>query len=212
MNFKKKKNNEELIQEYQNASTEREKKKIADELYKKNYKLVVKYAGTMPAVYYGTQDDLIQEASAIFMRCIKKFDTTKNIKFSTYFGRACGYELPRYKNKLRKHVDNSYFLEIDEILTSKPDNIEDKIDDSNNIMKIQKVLVKLHKEQKITNKQFNTIIEEHGLLGKKKKNRKEIALEQGCSIQNVGFLYRKAINRIKEEMGELSITKGDNNG
>lgn len=202
----KKKTNEELVYEYQNAPDEKTKKKIADELYKKIFKLVVKYAGTMPSVYYGTQEDLIQEASLIFMRCINKFDVTKKIKFSTYFGDACKYELRRYKDKLRKHVDNNYFIEIDEILTAKPNDIENKLDDQNNIKKIKKTLLQLSKDKKITEKQFNTIIEEHGFFGHNKKTRKEMALERNCSLQNIGFLYRKAINRIKEEL-ENDITK-----
>lgn len=199
---KKRKNNEQLVLEYQQAKNPEEKKRIADELYRKIFRLVVKNAGSMPNVCYGTQDDLIQEASLIFMRCINKFDTTKKIKFSTYFGDACKYELRRYKNKQMRHVDNSYYLEIDEILTAKPNNLETKIDDENNLEKIKNVLIKLNKEQEITDKQFNTIIEEHGFFGHKKKTRKQIAEERNCSLQNVGFLYRKAINRIKEELNK----------
>ncbi len=197
---KKKKNNEQLVAEYQQATTETEKKRIADELYKKIYRLVVKYAGTMPNICYGTQDDLIQEASLIFMKCLQKFDTTKKIKFSTYFGDACKYELFRYKNKQRKHVDNSYFLEIDEILTAKPIDIEGIIDDKTNLDKVQKTLLQLYKDKQVTEKQFNTIIEEHGFFGHDKKTRKEMADERGCSLQNIGFLYRKAVNRVKEEL------------
>ena len=204
---KKKKNNEQLVLEYQQAKTEEEKKRIADELYKKIYRLVVKYAGTMPNICYGTQEDLIQETSLIFMKCIKKFDTTKNIKFSTYFGDACKYELRRYKDKQRKHVDNSYFLEIDEILTAKFVDIEGKIDDNNNLKKVQDALIKLKQNNEITDKQFYAIIEEHGFFGQKRKTRKEMAEERGCSLQNIGFLYRKAVNRIKEE-----LEKGEKNG
>jgi RNA polymerase sigma factor (sigma-70 family) len=199
---KKKKSNEDLVVEYQKAVTPEEKKKVADELYRKIFRLVVKYAGNTPAVYYGTQDDLIQEASLIFMKCINKFDATKKIKFSTYFGDACKYELRRYKDKQRKHVDNSYFLEIDEILTAKPENIEDKIDDASDLQRVQKALLKLHEEDRITNKQFNAIIEEHGFFGKEKKTRKQMADDRGCTLQNIGFLYRKAVNRIKEELEE----------
>ena len=197
---KKRKNNEQLVLEYQQAKTPEEKKRIADELYKKIFRLVVKNAGSMPNICYGTQDDLIQEASLIFMRCINKFDTTKKIKFSTYFGDACKYELRRYKNKQMRHVDNSYYLEIDEILTAKPSDLETRIDDERNLKKIKDILIKLNNEQEITDKQFNTIIEEHGFFGHKKKTRKQIAEERNCSLQNVGFLYRKAINRIKEEL------------
>ena len=200
MSKKKKKNNEELVYEYQQATTESEKKRIADELYRKIYRLVIKYAGTMPNICYGTQEDLIQETSLIFMKCLQKFDPTKKIKFSTYFGDACKYELRRYKDKQRKHVDNSYFLEIDEILTAKSVDIEGKIDDNNNLKKVQDALIKLKQNNEITDKQFYTIIEEHGFFGQKKKTRKEMALERNCSLQNIGFLYRKAVNRIKEEL------------
>lgn len=202
---KPRKNNEQLVAEYQNATTEADKKRIADELYRKVYRLVIKNAGTMPSIWYGSQEDLIQEASFIFMKCIKKFDPTKGIKFSTYFGDACKYELRRYKDKLRKHVDNSYYLEIDEIINAKPVYLDDKIDDYNDIQKIKRTLVKLHNEQQITDKQFNAIIEEHGFFGCDKKTRKQIADERGCTLQNIGFLYRKAANKIKEEL-ELDTT------
>lgn len=199
-NKNKKKTNEQLVKEYQDATDELTKKKIADELYKKIFKLVIKNAGQMPNICYGTQDDLIQEASLIFMRCLNKFDTTRKFKFSTYFSDACKYELKKYKDKQIKHVDNSYFLEIDEILTAKSVDLEKKIDDKTAIDKIQKVLLKLNKEKKITEKQFKTIIEEHGFFGVDKKTRKQIAEERNCSLQNIGFLYRKAINKIKEEL------------
>jgi transcriptional regulator len=107
-----------------------------------------------------------------------------------------------------KHIDNSYFLEIDEIIMAKPLDIESIIDDEEAIKKIQDTLLKLKDEEKITIKQFNTIIEEHGFFGQKKKSRKEIAEERNCSLQNVGFLYRKAVDRIKEELS-LDINKGE---
>ena len=198
------KNNEQWVREYQAETDPVEKKKIADQFYKKIYRLVIKYAGRMPDICYGTQDDLIQEASLIFMKCLDKFNPNKKIKFSTYFGRACEYELAHYKKKQRKHVDNAYFLEIDEIIQAKPQYVDDKIDDRDAIQKIQKVLLKLNKEQKITEKQFNTIIDEHGFFGHKRKTRKQIAEERGCTLQNVGFLYRKAINHIKDELGDIT--------
>lgn len=197
---KNRKNNEQLVAEYQNAITEAEKKKIADELYRKVYRLVIKNAGTMPSIWYGSQEDLIQEASFIFMKCIKKFDPTKGIKFSTYFSDACKYELRRYKDKLRKHVDNSYYLEIDEILNAKPIYIDDIIDDRDDVTRIKKALVHLHETQQVTDKQFNAIIEEHGFFGADKKSRKQIAEERGCTLQNIGFLYRKAVNKVKDEL------------
>ena len=71
--------------------------------------------------------------------------------------------------------------------------------------KIQRTLVKLNNEQKITDKQFPTIIEEHGFFGCKKKTRKEMANERNCSLQNIGFLYRKAVTRVKEELNEGQV-------
>lgn len=207
----KKKNNEQLVAEYQNETDPIKKKQIADILYRKVFKLVVKNAGTMSNICYGTQDDLIQEASLIFMKCLNRFNPNKKFKFSTYFGDACKYELRRYRDKQMKHVDNAYFLEIDEIIMAKPVDIENMIDDEEAIKKIQNILLKLKDEEKITTKQFNTIIEEHGFFGQKKKSRKEIAEERNCSLQNVGFLYRKAVDRIKEELS-LDINKGEQNG
>ena len=200
---KKVKSNEDLVLEYQNSNNIVEKKRIADQLYKKIYRLVVKNAGTMSNICYGTQEDLIQQASLVFMKCLNKFDCTKGYKFSTYFGDSCKYELRRYKDKLMRHIDNSYFLEIDEILQAKPDNVEDWIDDVEAVKKIQLTLLKLKEQNKITDKQFCAIIEEHGFFGQDKKSRKEMAEERQCSLQNVGFLYRKAINKIKDELGEM---------
>lgn len=206
--MKKVKSNEELVKEYQTTDDEQKKKVIADQLYKKIYKLVVKNAGTMPNICYGTQEDLIQQASLVFMKCLKKFDCDKGYKFSTYFGDSCKYELRRYKEKLMKHVDNNYFLEIDEILQAKPEDIEGIIDDIDALKKIQLTILKLKEEKKLTNKQFNAIIEEHGFFGQDKKTRKEMAEERQCSLQNVGFLYRKAITRIKEELNsDIKETK-----
>lgn len=204
---KKVKSNEELVLEYQNSTDEKERKRIADFLYRKIYKLVIKNAGTMSNICYGTQEDLIQQASLVFMKCLNKFDCTKGYKFSTYFGDSCKYELRRYKDKLMRHIDNSYYLEIDEILQAKPDNVEDWIDDVEAVKRIQLALLKLKEENKITIKQFNAIIEEHGFFGQDKKTRKEMAQERNCSLQNVGFLYRKAINKIKDELNTDINTK-----
>lgn len=204
---KKVKSNEELVLEYQNSTDEKERKRIADLLYRKIYKLVIKNAGTMSNICYGAQEDLIQQASLVFMKCLNKFDCTKGYKFSTYFGDSCKYELRRYKDKLMRHIDNSYYLEIDEILQAKPDNVEDWIDDVEAVKRIQLALLKLKEENKITIKQFNAIIEEHGFFGQDKKTRKEMAQERNCSLQNVGFLYRKAINKIKDELNTDINTK-----
>ena len=54
--------------------------------------------------------------------------------------------------------------------------------------------------EKVTDKQFNAIIEEHGFFGADKKSRKQIAEERGCTLQNIGFLYRKAVNKVKDEL------------
>lgn len=205
----KKKTNEELIFEYQNEKNPIKKKRIADEIYKKTFKLIAKYAGSFPNISYGTQEDLIQEASLIFMRCINKFDITKNIKFSTYLGKACKFELRRYKDKQRKHVDNSFFLEIDEVLQARPENLDDKIDDFRALSRVQKAVYKLFKDGEITDKQFDTIIKIHGFFGEDKKSRLEIANEKKCSLQNIGFLYRKAIEKVKNEVNKQCEEKGE---
>lgn len=202
---KKKKSNEELVYEYQQEKNPEKKKRIADELYRKAFRLVAKYAGTFPNIAYGTQEDLIQEASLIFMRCINKFDVSKNLKFSTYLGKACKYELRRYKDKQRKHIDNSYYLEIDEIIQAKPEDVDSQIDTINDLSKIQNIVIDLYKNEQITKKQFETIIDVHGFLGRDRKTRKEIAEDKNCSLQNVGFLYRKALNKIKEELIKRNI-------
>ena len=202
---KKKKSNEELVYEYQQEKNPEKKKRIADELYRKTFRLVAKYAGTFPNIAYGTQEDLIQEASLIFMRCINKFDVSKNLKFSTYLGKACKYELRRYKDKQRKHIDNSYYLEIDEIIQAKPEDVDNQIDTINDLSKIQNIVIDLYKNEQITKKQFETIIDVHGFLGRDRKTRKEIAEDKNCSLQNVGFLYRKALNKIKEELIKRNI-------
>ena len=139
------------------------------------------------------------------MRCINKFDVSKNLKFSTYLGKACKYELRRYKDKQRKHIDNSYYLEIDEIIQAKPKDIDEIIDDINDWNKVQKIVIDLYKNEQITQKQFETIIDMHGFLGRDKKTRKEIADEKGCSLQNIGFLYRKALNKIREELIKQNV-------
>lgn len=200
MTKKRKKNNEDLVYEYQNEIDKNKKKKIADIIYRKVYKLLMKNVNSIPDTHNIEQSDLIQEASLIFMKCLNKFDTTKGLKFSTYFGDACRYELKRFVNKQLKHTDNSYYIEIDEILTAKPDNIENKIDDKTALRQIENSLLSLNRQKKITEKQFFTIIEEHGLLGCTKKTRKQIADERNCTLQNIGFLYRKAVDKIKDDL------------
>lgn len=204
----KKKKNEELVYDYQNTDSEVEKKKIAQELYKNVEKLIYKMVSTIQQKFYihqFVQEEVFLEASCIYMKCIKKFDPTKKIKFSTYLCDALWYELKRFVKKQMKHMNNTYDLEIDEILKGKEDTIEDYIDDVSDINNIKRVLVKLREEKEITDKQFHTIIEEHGFFGETKLTRSEMAKKRGCTLQNIGFLYRKAVNRIKEEIKKENI-------
>lgn len=203
MEKQKKKNNEELVKEYQSETSEKKKKIIANELYKKVEKMIYKMVNIVKNKFYvhpTVEEDLFLEANYIFMRCLIKFNTTKKVKFSTYLGDALYYELKRFNKKQMTHVNNSYDLEIDEILQAKQNDLDAIMDDTMSVDKIQEILLKLNKEQKITDKQFNTIIEEYGFFGKKQKTRREIAEDRQCSLQNIGFLYRKAIKRIKDEI------------
>lgn len=203
MEKQKKKNNEELVKEYQSEISEKKKKIIANELYKKVEKMIYKMVNIVKNKFYvhpTVEEDLFLEANYIFMRCLIKFNTTKKVKFSTYLGDALYYELKRFNKKQMTHVNNSYDLEIDEILQAKQNDLDAIMDDTMSVDKIQEILLKLNKEQKITDKQFNTIIEEYGFFGKKQKTRREIAEDRQCSLQNIGFLYRKAIKRIKDEI------------
>lgn len=204
----KKKNNEQLVYEYQNAQTEAEQKKIAQELYLKIEKLIYKMVNTIQQKFYihqFVQEEILLEANCIFMKCIKKFNTTKKIKFSTYLCDALWYELKRYVKKQMKHMNNTYDLEIDEILKAKSFDVDGVIDDTDNINKIKRILVKLREEDQITDKQFHTMIEEHGFFGETRMSRREMAEKRGCTLQNIGFLYRKAVNRIKEEIEKENL-------
>ena len=81
----------------------------------------------------------------------------------------------------------------------------DCYNDINDWNKVQKIVIDLYKNEQITQKQFETIIDMHGFLGRDKKTRKEIADEKGCSLQNIGFLYRKALNKIREELIKQNV-------
>lgn len=204
--------NEILICAYQLEEDKVLKKKLASDIYKRVDRLIYKMISLLESKFYVPpfiKEDMYLEANLIFMRCINKFDTTKKIKFSTYLSDALYYELKRFNKKQITHTSNTYDLEIDEILQAKHDDIDAMLDDKYNIEKIQETLVKLNNEQKITDKQFNTIIEEHGFFGKNKKSRKQMADERGCSLQNIGFLYRKAITRVKEELENNTSLKGE---
>ena len=61
-------------------------------------------------------------------------------------------------------------------------------------------MVKLTKENVITLKQFDAIIKEHGFFGCNQMTRKEMARERDCSLQNIGFLYRKGVSKIREKL------------
>ena len=52
----------------------------------------------------------------------------------------------------------------------------------------------------IVNRQFDAIIKEHGFFGCNQMTRKEMARERDCSLQNIGFLYRKGVSKIREKL------------
>lgn len=201
--------NEQLIEYYQNETNKIKQKELLDQLFKKNARIINKEVGKTPYVYWGTYDDTLQEISSIFIKCIKKFDVSKKIKFSTYFVTACGFERSNIKRKYIRN-NNTFNIELEDMITY--DNISDIdniIDNERDSMRATARLLQLYNDGKITDLQFSTVIQKFGLFGCKQKTRKEIADHRGCTVQNIDALYKKAVSVVKDSLEQDSLKKGD---
>lgn len=193
--------NEDLIGQYQVEPDAVEKKKILDALFRKNAKLINKEVGKTPYVYWGTYDDTLQEISSIFIKCVKRFDTTKKIKFSTYFVTACGFERNNAKRRYLKNSNNFFNIELEDMISYDTIyDLDNVIDSERDGRKATIKLLELYNEGKITDLQFGTVAQKFGLFGCKQKTRKEIANSRGCTVQNIDALYKKAVSVVKDSL------------
>lgn len=207
-------NNETLIEQYQLETDKAKKKKLLDTLFKKNAKLVNREVGKTPYIYWGTYEDTLQEISSIFIKCANKFDTTKKIKFSTYFVTACGFERNNIKRKYLKNNNNFFNIELEDIIGHDTIyDLDNMIDDERDSKRATVKLLQLYNEGKITDLQFGTVALKFGLFGCKQRTRKEIADSRGCTVQNVDALYKKAVSVVKDSLQEERLEKEiKNNG
>lgn len=200
--------NEDLIGQYQVEPDAVEKKKILDTLFRKNAKLINKEVGKTPYVYWGTYDDTLQEISSIFIKCVKRFDTTKKIKFSTYFVTACGFERNNAKRRYLKNSNNFFNIELEDMISYDTIyDLDNVIDSERDGKKATIKLLELYNEGKITDLQFGTVAQKFGLFGCKQKTRKEIANSRGCTVQNIDALYKKAVSVVKDSLKEEDNNK-----
>ena len=200
--------NEDLIGQYQVEPDAVEKKKILDALFRKNAKLINKEVGKTPYVYWGTYDDTLQEISSIFIKCVKRFDTTKKIKFSTYFVTACGFERNNAKRRYLKNSNNFFNIELEDMISYDTIyDLDNVIDSERDGKKATIKLLELYNEGKITDLQFGTVAQKFGLFGCKQKTRKEIANSRGCTVQNIDALYKKAVSVVKDSLKEEDNNK-----
>lgn len=200
--------NEDLVGQYQVEPDAVEKKKILDTLFRKNAKLINKEVGKTPYVYWGTYDDTLQEISSIFIKCVKRFDTTKKIKFSTYFVTACGFERNNAKRRYLKNSNNFFNIELEDMISYDTIyDLDNVIDSERDGKKATIKLLELYNEGKITDLQFGTVAQKFGLFGCKQKTRKEIANSRGCTVQNIDALYKKAVSVVKDSLKEEDNNK-----
>ena len=202
--------NEELLYIYQNEEDLTKKKQVLDELFKKNIRLINKEVGKTPYAYWGTYDDTFQEISTIFIKFAKKFDTTSKYKFSTYFVKACGFERSNRKRKFTKDSNNTFHIELEDMIGGEDlHDMDEIIDNQRDGQRATVKLLELYNEGKVTELQFITVIQKFGLFGIHAQNRRDIAQRRGCTVQNIDALYKKAVSVVRDKMEQEDLENHD---
>lgn len=192
---------EEKLNQYINAY-KNGNRKYKDIIIRSNIKLVIhrvlKKFNNTPY----DKDELISIGIIGLIKSLEGFDMAKNTKYITYACRCIDNEILMFLRKSKRHlnVESIYTenpmcdsnLTIEDTLYDKNENIEEKYENKESIIEIQKIINKLsEKERKIISMYFG--------INNKIHTQKEIFEIFNVSQPTISKMKNKILKKIKRE-------------
>ncbi|MGN1338252.1 MAG: RNA polymerase sporulation sigma factor SigK [Candidatus Coprovivens sp.] len=181
--------------------------KYRNKLIEHNLRLVAHIVKKFEGIYKDT-DDLISIGTIGLIKGIDSYDSSKNIRITTYAARCIENEILMYFRSNKKYCNdvslNDYIgVDKDGNSISLIDVIEDegvdlsvKVSNSIDIEALIKYLDVLKKQER------EIIIKRYGLFNSKEYTQKEIAHEMGISRSYVSRIEKKALYKLLREFNK----------
>lgn len=181
--------------------------KYRNKLIEHNLRLVAHIVKKFESVYKDT-DDLISIGTIGLIKGIDSYDSSKNIRITTYAARCIENEILMYFRSNKKYGNdvslNDYIgvdkdgnsISLIDVIQDEDVDLSIKISNAIDIEALIKYLDVLKKQEK------EIIIKRYGLFNSKEYTQKEIAHEMGISRSYVSRIEKKALYKLLREFNK----------
>ena len=181
--------------------------KYRNKLIEHNLRLVAHIVKKFESVYKDT-DDLISIGTIGLIKGIDSYDSSKNIRITTYAARCIENEILMYFRSNKKYANdvslNDYIgvdkdgnsISLIDVIQDEDVDLSIKISNAIDIEALIKYLDVLKKQER------EIIIKRYGLFNSKEYTQKEIAHEMGISRSYVSRIEKKALYKLLREFNK----------
>ena len=181
--------------------------KYRNKLIEHNLRLVAHIVKKFESVYKDT-DDLISIGTIGLIKGIDSYDSSKNIRITTYAARCIENEILMYFRSNKKYGNdvslNDYIgvdkdgnsISLIDVIQDEDVDLSIKISNAIDIEALIKYLDALKKQER------EIIIKRYGLFNSKEYTQKEIAHEMGISRSYVSRIEKKALYKLLREFNK----------
>ena len=181
--------------------------KYRNKLIEHNLRLVAHIVKKFESVYKDT-DDLISIGTIGLIKGIDSYDSSKNIRITTYAARCIENEILMYFRSNKKYSNdvslNDYIgvdkdgnsISLIDVIQDEDVDLSIKISNAIDIEALIKYLDVLKKQER------EIIIKRYGLFNSKEYTQKEIAHEMGISRSYVSRIEKKALYKLLREFNK----------
>jgi RNA polymerase sporulation-specific sigma factor len=182
--------------------------KYRNKLIEHNLRLVAHIVKKFESVYKDT-DDLISIGTIGLIKGIDSYDSSKNIRITTYAARCIENEILMYFRSNKKYGNdvslNDYIgvdkdgnsISLIDVIQDEDVDLSIKISNAIDIEALIKYLDVLKKQER------EIIIKRYGLFNSKEYTQKEIAHEMGISRSYVSRIEKKALYKLLREFNKV---------
>lgn len=181
--------------------------KYRNKLIEHNLRLVAHIVKKFESIYKDT-DDLISIGTIGLIKGIDSYDSSKNIRITTYAARCIENEILMYFRSNKKYGNdvslNDYIgvdkdgnsISLIDVIQDEDIDLSVKVSNSIDIEALIKYLDVLKKQER------EIIIKRYGLFNSKEYTQKEIAYEMGISRSYVSRIEKKALYKLLREFNK----------
>lgn len=181
--------------------------KYRNKLIEHNLRLVAHIVKKFEGIYKDT-DDLISIGTIGLIKGIDSYDSSKNIRITTYAARCIENEILMYFRSNKKYGNdvslNDYIgvdkdgnsISLIDVIQDEDIDLSVKVSNSIDIEALIKYLDVLKKQER------EIIIKRYGLFNSKEYTQKEIAHEMGISRSYVSRIEKKALYKLLREFNK----------